>query len=388
MTRQFQPPRFKDITPETERLAKLDHFWISIDSSLRLWRFSYLWDEDPKGKHIPPAKSRFYEPVLLIHGIGKDHRIFNWLARELWYFGFRLIFSIDFSNNLSFIENAEQLGKVIADIRKITKAYRISMITNSSGGLSARFYSKFIAGADSNIRILAMIESPHHKANYLGTLANIRNLEVSDSQINQQLDYLEDMNAETTEKELYRLTLVNIGTLKYPGIRLRQAGTLARKFVPLSDAINITVGLTHLRVLRHKTIFRLLRPFLIPEVAVFKIRLLTLTAYNKQIFLRIHFKNRVTQKYPQRGLIHFPSSKEAFIPQVPMVVFASYFPLDDPNPPRLSIYAFHRTKSLGMERIGKIEVVIAFEKLPSIEYHTLLGRDGERIDFALYTYIP
>ncbi|MHA2239921.1 MAG: hypothetical protein ACXAB2_16395, partial [Candidatus Hodarchaeales archaeon] len=88
--------RFVHITPETERLKELDHFWIEINKDLKewtLWRFSFL-DTDLTEVYLPDiTHARFNEPILLIHGVDSSHIIFNWFARELWRFGFRNIFS-------------------------------------------------------------------------------------------------------------------------------------------------------------------------------------------------------------------------------------------------------------------------------------------------------
>ncbi|MFX0013773.1 MAG: hypothetical protein ACFFB2_03330 [Promethearchaeota archaeon] len=96
MTKKFPRPWFINVTPETERLKELGHFWIVMDQCrhLNLWRFSFLSD-DETGEFIATGEGRFYKSVLMIHGHGTKHKIFNWLSRELWYFGFRKLFAID-----------------------------------------------------------------------------------------------------------------------------------------------------------------------------------------------------------------------------------------------------------------------------------------------------
>ncbi|MFX0122603.1 MAG: hypothetical protein ACFFAE_03140 [Candidatus Hodarchaeota archaeon] len=69
MAQKFPPPRFRDITPETERLKELDRFSMLLYhcKHIKLFRFSYLSD-DETGEFIPTGNARFYEPILMIHG--------------------------------------------------------------------------------------------------------------------------------------------------------------------------------------------------------------------------------------------------------------------------------------------------------------------------------
>ena len=125
-THNTSRPKFVDVTPETERLKELDHFWIEIERrkcEWCLWRFSYL-DTDTTELHLKEiSHARFNEPILLIHGINSSHIIFNWFARELWIYGFRNIFAIDFPNLINFDDASNNLANNINVIKEITKMF-------------------------------------------------------------------------------------------------------------------------------------------------------------------------------------------------------------------------------------------------------------------------
>ncbi len=383
---RFKRPRFVNITPETERLKELDHFWIIMDHcrDLGLWRFSYL-SEDETGEFIPKGPSaRFNEPILLIHGYGTSHTIFNWFARELWYVGFRFLFALDCEVFPNLLEASNCLEKVVNEIREITNAERISIIAHSTGGIVARYYTKFTAGADRHLRILAMIGAPHDKGQYLNYLKSIQ-MEKSD--ILKTLDYIEDINSTITEKDLYHLTQVNVGGS--PWTYKSKLGENLR-FIPISDAINITISTTHLRVHKHKATFGTLKHLLVPSVAVFKIRLLTIQNIRSPLMFRIHYSGHMTQKYPQRGVIHIPSDLDGpYIPEAPVIMFTHYFSLkkSQDRQPKLTVYLFSKQR-FKQNKIGKLEIDIDYKELPNIQYASLESKLKERIDLAIYSYIP
>lgn len=381
MAQKFPPPRFRDVTPETERLKELDHFWILMDhcKHLKLFRFSYLSD-DETGEFIPTGEARFYEPILMIHGYGSSHTIFNWLARELWYFGFRKLFAID-NEDAELQVASERLAQIIDEIKQITNAYRISLITHSTGGIVARYFTKFTAGADSYIRILAMCGVPHDSAQYLGYLKESQ-AQLDKPEIRKALDYLEDINSTITEKELYYLTLVNLSG------RLWSKTQEGAQFVPLSDAINISVGQTHLRVHKHKVTFGTLRHFLVPNVAVFKIRLLTISNIGDSLLgFKIFYKGRINQKYPQKGWIQIPKQKGPYIPKAPIIIFCNSVSLNKCKEAELLI-SLHEEQRFKQRNIGKISFTLNCDELPRVDYITINGKNNERVDLAIYTYIP
>ena len=378
MVKRFPPPRFVNVTPETERLKELDHFWIHMDHCrhLKLWRFSYLSDDETR-EFIPTGEARFYEPILMLHDYGSSHTIFNWFARELWYFGFRKLFAID--NEQAELQVAgDRLAQIIDEIEQITNAHRISVVAHSMGGVMARFFTKFTAGADSHIRILAMCGVPHDKTQYLECLKGSQT-QLDESQIRKALDYLEDINSTITEKELYYLTQVNLLWFKSEG---------AIKFVPLSDAINISVGQTHMRVHKHKATFGTLRNLLVPSVAVFKIRLLAISNISLPLGFRIYFKGHITQKYPQSGWIQVPTTQKGpYLPEAPVIIFCNSVSLDKCQNAELVINLFEKQR-FKQRRVGKAEFSLNCEELPRVVYITIHGKSNERVDFAIYTYIP
>ncbi len=379
--RKRNQAKFVDITPETERLKELDHFWIEIEkkvSEWRLWRFAYL-DTDLTEKYLPDiTHARFNEPIMLIHGFNSKHTIFNWFAKELWKYGFRYIFAIDISSLVDLNSASVNLGKNVKIIKEITNAHKISVLAHGSGGILTRFYTKFQDGA-AHIRVLAMIGSPHDKTQYLNLLQ--RKNKPTKEEIEQAIDYFEDINSTISEKELYFLTQINIGGSVWS---TSKNGNIIR-FIPLPDAVNISIGSTHLRVHKHKIVFRLVQPFLIPQIAIFKIRLLTLVNLQSPVSLWIHSQGHLTQQYPRQGFIA-PNQKIA-IPENPMIIYTNQIKLDHEGPLKVVIHAFENVR-LQQKNIGRIEVPINLDSLPRVEYLSLVGDEGQRIDFALYAYIP
>jgi hypothetical protein len=379
--RKVGQTKFVDVTPETERLKELDHFWIEIEkkpSQWKLWRFSYL-DTDLTETYLPDlTHARFNEPILLIHGFNSQHTIFNWFARELWRHGFRYIFALDIISIIDLNSASADLARNIAIIKEITKAHKISMIAYASGGVLARYYTKFMNGA-AHIRVLAMIGSPHDKTQYLNLLQN--KSEATKEEVDQASDYFEDISSTISEKELYFLTQINIGGSVWSSSK--DGGAV--RFIPLPDAVNISVGSTQLRVHKHRIVFRLVQPLLIPQIAIFKIRLLTLININSPVSLWIHSQGRLTQQYPRQGFI--TPHQEIAIPENPMIIYTNQVELNRDRPLKLVVHAFENVR-LQQKRIGRIDIPINLESLPRVEYLSLLGDSDQRIDLALYAYIP
>ncbi|MHA1978037.1 MAG: esterase/lipase family protein [Candidatus Hodarchaeales archaeon] len=373
--------KFVDVTPETERLKELDHFWIEIEKQMsqwRLWRFAYL-DTDTTETYLPDlTHARFNEPILLIHGFNSQHTIFNWFARELWRHGFRYIFAFDISSLIDLDVASTNLAKNVKIIKEITNAHKISVIAHASGGVLTRYYAKFQNGA-AHIRVLAMIGSPHDKTQYIKLLQN--KSEATKNEVEQAIDYFEDISSTISEKELYFLTQINIGGSVWS--TSKDGGTI--RFIPLPDAVNISVGDTQLRIHKHRIVFRLVQPFLIPQIAIFKIRLLTLVNLQSPISLWIHSQGRLTQQYPRQGFI--APNQEIAIPENPMIIYTNQVELNRDRPQKLIIHAFENVR-LQQKKIGRLEVLMKIDSLPHVEYLSLVGEEGQRIDFAVYAYIP
>ncbi|MCK4848574.1 MAG: hypothetical protein KAT16_06100, partial [Candidatus Heimdallarchaeota archaeon] len=276
--------------------------------------------------------------------------------------------------------SSDDLAQSIEIIKELTKAHRISIVAHASGGIIARFFSKFKGGA-KHIRVLAMIGIPQGKTEYLNVLRSKKS--VPNEQLIQTSEYLEDIRTTVTEEELYYLTQINIGG----SIWSPSSDSGLFKHIPLADAINISVSETHLRVHKHKLVFRLLQPFLIPQVAIFKIRLLTFVNIKTPIFLRIHCHDRLTQLYPRHGVLAPDTSKKIFIPEVPVIIFSNNVRLDQTSASNIIIYAYKK-EGMTEKLLGRVQFTIKLEKFPYVDYETLRGENDERIDLAIYAYLP
>ncbi|MHA2203053.1 MAG: hypothetical protein ACW991_05140, partial [Candidatus Hodarchaeales archaeon] len=222
---------------------------------------------------------------------------------------------------------------------------------------------------------------PHNSAQYLSYLKESRT-RVNKIQIRKTLDYLEDINSTITEKELYYLTQVNLGG----GLWSKSRDDT--QFIPLSDAINITVGQTHLRVHKHKVTFGTLRNLLIPSVAAFKIRLLTFSNLNNSLLgLKIYYKGRITQKYPQRGWIQIPKQEGPYIPKAPVIIFCNSVSLNQCKEAELALTLYEKQR-FRQRNIGRVNFTLNCDELPRVDYITISGKANERVDLAIYTYIP
>jgi hypothetical protein len=99
----------------------------------------------------------------------------------------------------------------------------------------------------------------------------------------------------------------------------------------------------------------------------------------------IHYNGQLTQLYPKKGVL--APTQQVVIPEIPIIVYTNYLRLDKDTPTRVIIYAFIKERML-QKKLGKIDIPISIEKLPSIEYFSLQGDQNQRIDFALYIHIP
>lgn len=102
------------------------------------------------------------DPVLLVHGWGMSSCT-TWpvMKARLEGDGYR-VYTIDFSNNIgSSKRNAEELRAKVDRILAETGAAKVDIVAHSMGGLSTRYYTKYLGGG---VKVNDVVElgSPNH----------------------------------------------------------------------------------------------------------------------------------------------------------------------------------------------------------------------------------
>ena len=109
----------------------------------------------------PAAPTR--DPVLFVHGWNGSPANWNgmvqrfnadgWSERELHIWGY--------NSALSNVQIAEQLKLKVDEILAATNAKQVDIISHSMGGLSSRYYAKFLGG-QQNVDAWVSIAGPNH----------------------------------------------------------------------------------------------------------------------------------------------------------------------------------------------------------------------------------
>lgn len=118
------------------------------------------------GRDRPPLEPEVplkHDPVLFVHGwhgspanwsqMVPRFRADGWTDRELY------VWSYD--SGLSNAQIAEQLRTRVEEIRASTGAARVDVVTHSMGGLSSRYYAKFLGGQE-RIDAWVSLGGPNH----------------------------------------------------------------------------------------------------------------------------------------------------------------------------------------------------------------------------------
>lgn len=76
-----------------------------------------------------------------------------------------------------------------------------------------------------------------------------------------------------------------------------------------------------------------------------------------------------------------------YFPEAPLIIFCHSIPLDQYKEAELVINLFEKHQ-LKQRSIGKINYTVKCDELPRVDYITIQGKSNERVDLAIYTYIP
>jgi triacylglycerol lipase len=116
-------------------------------------------------KRAPVASVK--DPVVFIHGFTGSSTSFDnmkqWLVSQGWPSNY--LYAIQYSDTTgSSIDNAYELQSFVKTVLRQTKASKVDIVAHSMGGLSTRYYVKYLEGAQK-VDDVVTLGSPHHGTN-------------------------------------------------------------------------------------------------------------------------------------------------------------------------------------------------------------------------------
>jgi triacylglycerol lipase len=107
------------------------------------------------------------DPVVFVHGFTGSSSSYDdmkqWLVSQGWPSNY--LFAIQYSDTTgSNVKNAYELQSFIKNVLRQTKASKVDIVAHSMGGLSTRYYVKYLDGAQ-NVDDVITLGSPHHGTN-------------------------------------------------------------------------------------------------------------------------------------------------------------------------------------------------------------------------------
>ncbi len=116
-------------------------------------------------KRVPAASDK--DPVVFVHGFTGSSSSYDdmkqWLVGQGWPANY--LFAIQYSDTTgSNVKNAYELQSFIKNVIRQTKASKVDIVAHSMGGLSTRYYVKYLDGAQKVDDVITL-GSPHHGTN-------------------------------------------------------------------------------------------------------------------------------------------------------------------------------------------------------------------------------
>lgn len=115
------------------------------------------------GQTTPPARALVHDPILFVHGWNSNSSTWNtmigrfsadgWASNELWNW--------QYNTSQSNKTTAELIRTKVDEILAATGASKVDIVTHSMGGLSSRWYAKFLGG-DAKIDEWVSLGGPNH----------------------------------------------------------------------------------------------------------------------------------------------------------------------------------------------------------------------------------
>ncbi|MGH3434591.1 MAG: esterase/lipase family protein [Thermocrispum sp.] len=112
----------------------------------------------------PVASASHHNPVIFVHGwLGAD---WNWAVYENWFYdaGWERLYAWQYDWSQSNVSTAYQLRDMVNRVRSETGASKVDLVTHSMGGLSSRYYIRFLGGG-THVDDWVSIAGPNHGTN-------------------------------------------------------------------------------------------------------------------------------------------------------------------------------------------------------------------------------
>ena len=113
---------------------------------------------------VPAASAQAAEPILFVHGWNSSGSVWNTMISRFQADGFTNLNNWSYNTAQSNKTTASQIATKVSQIRAATGAAKVDIITHSMGGLSSRWYVKFLGGS-SSVDEWVSLGGPNHGTN-------------------------------------------------------------------------------------------------------------------------------------------------------------------------------------------------------------------------------
>ena len=113
---------------------------------------------------VPAASAQAAEPILFVHGWSSSGSVWNTMISRFQADGFSNLNNWSYNTAQSNRTTASQIATKVSQIRAATGAAKVDIITHSMGGLSSRWYVKFLGGTGS-VDEWVSLGGPNHGTN-------------------------------------------------------------------------------------------------------------------------------------------------------------------------------------------------------------------------------
>ena len=113
---------------------------------------------------VPAASAQAAEPILFVHGWNSSGSVWNTMISRFQADGFTNLNNWSYNTAQSNKTTASQIATKVSQIRAATGAAKVDIITHSMGGLSSRWYVKFLGGTNS-VDEWVSLGGPNHGTN-------------------------------------------------------------------------------------------------------------------------------------------------------------------------------------------------------------------------------
>jgi triacylglycerol lipase len=113
---------------------------------------------------VPAASAQAAEPILFVHGWSSSGSVWNTMISRFQADGFTNLNNWSYNTAQSNRTTASQIATKVSQIRAATGAAKVDIVTHSMGGLSSRWYMKFLGGS-SSVDEWVSLGGPNHGTN-------------------------------------------------------------------------------------------------------------------------------------------------------------------------------------------------------------------------------